>query len=141
MTYFTDLSRCTYFGDDIADSLVSVGWLSGTNEFARGNTPAEAYSKLTELFLDPWQPKVTCGTQHCELCQFDLPSGNVTLFVPDGSRIFVCPELMMHDMANHDYQSPLVCLDAVLNCPPTRSMEYKRLLLDSGGRSLIRDAG
>ncbi|MDE0866069.1 MAG: hypothetical protein OSA98_19960, partial [Rubripirellula sp.] len=141
LTYFADLSPCTYFGNDSASSLVSVGWLTDMEAFDRGPTPPEAYAKLNGLIVDPWQPTVFLGVHHCALCQFDPPAGSANLFVPDGSRILVCPELILHYIAAHHYRPPTVFLDAVMACPNTRTMEFKKLLLQSGGRSLVRNAG
>ncbi len=77
------------------------------------------------------------GVHNCELCQYDPPSGHTNLFVPNGSSIYVCPELVIHFIAAHQYRPPDEFLDAVAACPAMGTMEYKKLLLNSGGRSLV----
>lgn len=133
--FFSDLSKCDYFGD-VPENLVAVGWLANSSPFAVGSIPAESFAKLKSLCVDCWQPMVSCGSHECELCQFDVPRGSANLFIPDGTRIFVCPELVLHYIAAHHYRPPQCFLDAVMTCPNTRSMEYKKLILRSGGRAL-----
>ena len=101
----------------------------------------DVFVKIKELLRDPWQPMVALGVHHCELCQFDSPCGNANLFVPNGDLIFVCPELIVHYIAAHHYRPPNEFLAAVVNCPMTSTMEYKKLLLKSGGRTLVRQTG
>ena len=81
---------------------------------------------------------VSAGVHNCELCQYDPPHGHLNLFVPDGTRILVCPELITHYIAAHHYRPPDVFLEAVLNCPDTRTIEYKKMLLRCGGRALVQ---
>lgn len=99
-----------------------------------GSVPKCFFDKLKNLLKDPWQPFAFSGVHHCKLCQYDSPSGHANLFVPDGSRIFVCPELIVHYIAAHHYQPPEAFVDAVEQCPDTRTMEYKKRFLQSGGR-------
>ena len=137
LTHFEDLAACDYFGEDAAHALRAVGWLGVDQHFPTGPTEATAFAKLKDLLRDPWQPTVRCGVHHCELCQYDPPSGQANLFVPNGTMIFVCPELIVHYIAAHHYRPPEEFLDAVLACPETRTMQYKKLLLESGGRVLM----
>jgi hypothetical protein len=99
------------------------------------------YAKLGKLVVEPWQPIAVGGFHHCELCQYDPPSGHANLFVPDGSRILVCPELVVHYIAAHHYRPPEEFLIAVMACPRTHAMDYKRLFLESGGRTLVKVSG
>jgi hypothetical protein len=138
MTYFADLSPCDYFGAEHSDVLRATGWLSDTEAFRIGPTPIPVFEKLKSLLHDPWQPMVFGGVHACELCQFDGPLGYANLFVPATSCIYVCPELIVHYVAAHRYLPPQEFQDALLNCPDTRSMDFKKLLLASGGRSLVR---
>lgn len=139
MTHFADLDRCSYFGDGLTDSLTAIGWLDRDQLFERGSLDNAAYDRLVELSRDPWQPMAFGGIHQCDLCQFDGPAGADNLFVPDGECIFVCPSLITHYIAAHHYLPPSVFVDAVLDCPDTRSMAYKRLLLSSGGRVLVQN--
>jgi hypothetical protein len=141
VAYFKDLSCCDYFGDGLASELSAIAWLTDGVEFRTGKTPIESYIKLKQLLADPWQPMVFVGCHDCELCQFDRPLGHSNLFVPNGSIIYVCPEMILHYIAAHHYRPPDPFLDAVAKCPGTRTMDYKKLLLASGGRKLLRGRG
>ena len=141
MTHFDDLDRCSYFGDDFTDSLIAVGWLDCDKPFDRGSVEQAVYDRLIELARDPWQPMVFGGVHQCDICQYDGPMAADNLFVPDGRSIFVCPSLITHYIAAHSYVPPKVFVDAILECPDTRSMDYKRLLLSYGGRVLVQNGG
>ena len=141
MTHFDDLTECNYFGEEHAHALRAVGWLAGDKAFQTGPTDAQSFAKLKELLIDPWQPMVSCGVHDCELCQFDSPHSCANLFVPNGSLIFVCPELIVHYIAAHHYRPPEEFWNAVTDCPNMRTMQYKKLLLESGGRTLVPKPG
>ena len=141
MTHFDDLTEFDYFGAEYAQSLRAVGWLTNDMLFATGKTDPNAFAKLKELMHAPWQPIITLGIHECELCQFDSPCGNANLFVPNGEVVFVCPELIVHYIAAHHYRPPDEFISAVTNCPLTSTMQYKKLLLESGGRTLVRQSG
>ncbi len=138
MTHFDDLAPCDYFGDEHIGVLHAIGWLTDSESFETGLTTAEVFARLKALLNDPWQPMVSAGVHNCELCQYDPPHGHLNLFVPDGTRILVCPELITHYIAAHHYRPPDVFLEAVLNCPDTRTIEYKKMLLRCGGRALVQ---
>lgn len=137
MAGYHDLSDCDYFGMELAPILRAVGWLGHGIEYSIGKTSREVFVKLEELLRDPWQPMIFMGGHLCELCQYDPPSGHANLFVPNGETIFVCPELIAHYIAAHHYKPPDEFLAAVAACPDIRTMEYKRVLLESGGRRLV----
>jgi hypothetical protein len=137
MAYFNDLEECNYFGPEHAHTLRSIGWLANDQRFTTGATPAHAFAVLKELLVNPWQPAVVSGIHECELCQYDRPAGCNNLFVPNGATIFVCPELIAHYIAVHRYRPPDKFLSALMACPNTRSLEYKKRFLASGGRALI----
>lgn len=141
MTHFDDLTECNYFGDAYASSLRAVGWLTIDSPFVTGPMDLDVFVKIKELLQDAWQPMVTLGVHYCEFCQFESPCGSVNLFVPNGDIIFVCPELIVHYIAAHHYRPPDQFISAVINCPMTSTMEYKKLLLKSGGRTLVRKTG
>ena len=141
MTHFDDLTECDYFGNEHAIALRAVGWLSNDRVFPTGPSDSNGFAKLKELLHDPWQPMVFRGVHDCELCLFDPPYSHANLFVPDGSVIFVCPELIVHYIAAHHYRPPDEFWAAVTACPNTRTMQYKQLLLESGGRTLVPKSG
>jgi hypothetical protein len=141
VTHFDDLSECDYFGDEHAHALRAVGWLALDNAFPTGRTDLHGFAKLKELLIDPWQPMVFGGVHDCEFCQFDPPHSHANLFVPNGCLIFVCPELIVHYIAAHHYRPPDEFWNAVTACPNTRTMQYKKLLLETGGRTLVPKPG
>ncbi|MAP09550.1 MAG: hypothetical protein CMM00_12360 [Rhodopirellula sp.] len=141
MTHFDDFAQCDYFSENSAQTLRAIGWLSNAKAFPTGPIDSKTFSKLKELLNAPWQPVVFAGVHNCDLCQFDPPCGHVNLFVPNGSIIFVCPELIVHYIAAHHYRPPHDFLSAVKDCPNTRTMQYKKRLLESGGRTLLPKAG
>lgn len=136
--YFEDLTPCGYFGVDVESCLTSVGWLEMGEHFTRGEIEQETFRAIQELLVGPWQPMLFMGHHQCSICQFDGPSGVQNLFIPHEGQIFVCPELILHHFSAHHYQPPEIYLKAVLDCPPTRSMEFKKRLLACGGRPLTK---
>lgn len=139
MTWFADLSPNHYFGPDAAPYLTSVGWLARDKEYNRGPVDSAVYQKLKALLDDSWPNLRFRGFHQCELCRpHDEARCNNNLFVPDGHRIFVCPAMILHYMDAHEYNPPDEFRSAVLACPHTRSTDYRRLLLASGGHLLIQ---
>lgn len=141
MTTFEDLTPLTYFGDEHSNSLVAIGWLGQDAPFSRGEVPLEFFSRLSELVAQRFEPFVALGRHTCELCQFQGPGGSGNLFVPSAGQLLVCPELIVHYVAAHRYEPPARFLDAVMSCPGPQTIEYKKLFLASGGRSLVASAG
>lgn len=137
VTYYRDMSRCDYFGEEVANNLIAVGWLTSSEPIEQGAVPTSFFEKLKALSLEPWQPVVFLGGHHCEICQFDRPSGHLNLFVPNGESIYVAPELISHYIAAHFYRPPQEFIEAVMQCSDTRSMDYKKSILASGGRGLV----
>jgi len=144
MVWYDDLENCDYFGDylgpEAANSFLAVGWLERGHDFTSGNIDKEIYDRLCELFQDPFQPGIFAGPHMCDLCQWQFSEkfgGVHNLFVPNGETIFVCPELILHYIDAHWYEPPASFCEAVMACPPIRSMDYKKLLLKSGGRVLL----
>ena len=138
MTTFSDMEPLPYFGEKLAVSLRSVGWLGAESIFKKGTTEPGVYQRLRQLLVDPFQPFVSAGLHSCELCQFEAEAhGSANLFVPADGLLLVCPGLILHYINAHNYQAPTKFYEAVLDCPDTRSMEYKRLFLASGGRGLM----
>ena len=138
MALYADLQPCNYFGDEFAGVLTAVGWLEQRAKFSQGNTEKAVFNRLVTLMIDPWQPMTFGGVHECTICQFARPTGYNNLFVPNGERIFVSPELITHYIACHRYQPPEEFVAAVMNCPDIKTMAYKQLLLDSGGRPLVK---
>jgi hypothetical protein len=138
MVWFADLSPCTYFGEECASFLRAVGWLERAKPFPSGPVESEVFGRLVELLKNPWQPGMFMGFHRCDLCLYE---GNATsvrnLFIPGGSVVFVCPELVVHYMNAHWYRPPDEFCRAVLACPAMRSVPYLKALLASGARPLV----
>jgi hypothetical protein len=80
------------------------------------------------------------GTHECDLCLYEGEVHGVNnIFVPGEEFLFVCPELIVHYMNAHGYQPPDAFCAAVLRCPPMKSMEYLKLVLKNGGKSLMKE--
>jgi len=139
MTWYRDLATCDYFGGGASGCLKAVGWLERGKDFPRGDTDPKVFDRLVKLLHDPFQPAVIMGSHECDLCQFPGQHiGTTNLFVPANETIYVCPELILHYIDAHWYNPPDEFCQAVLACPPTRSMDYKRLFLNHGGGILLR---
>lgn len=90
----------------------------------------------------------------CELCRFTGNSvaafkdwrasavgSGVSLFVPGDAVIYVSPTSITHYIDAHGYQPPAEFCDAVLRCPPMRSVAYLRALRAIGESGLRQGAG
>jgi len=139
MAWIQDLSPFDYLGIEGAHSLRAVAWLEREQPFPVGEVPPPVYTRLKELLRDSWEPFAFMGVHDCSLCRFEPEAaGNRNLFVPGEDAIYVCPELITHYINAHGYCPPDVFCDAILRCPNTRTMDYKRQLLASGGRVLLQ---
>src|ERR1041384_4201724 len=120
----------------------AVGWLESGKEFEVGNVDRGVYDKLVELAREPWQTVACAGVHSCDLCRYEPISHGVNnIFIPGKGLLYVCPELIVHYMNAHGYAPPAEFCDAVLLCPPMRSMEYLKAVLDNGGRALMKPSG
>jgi hypothetical protein len=137
MTSIKDLEPCRYFPIE-CDTLTAIGWLGKEVTFETGPVSEQFYCKLKELCFTPWQPIAMAGFHYCELCQFDAPRFSDNVFVPYRDKIYVAPVAVVHYISTHWYRPPQIFVDAVLTCPPIRSMEYKKTVLANGGRSLVQ---
>jgi hypothetical protein len=139
--WYEDLSKCDYFGEEHANILTSVGWLENKKPFPTGVIPKIVYDKLCELSKNPFRFAVFRGFHQCDLCQvqfeFRGERGISNIFIPHSGKIYVCPELITHYINTHFYRPPREFLEAVSVCPPMRSMEYLKKMLENGGRDLV----
>jgi hypothetical protein len=116
-------------------TLLAIGWLTPDCPIPSGPVSREVYDRLKGLLRDPWQPVTFLGLHDCGLCRFNAEArGHFNLFVPAKKAVYVCPDLILHYMNVHGYAPPQEFCEAVLRCPDTRTMEYKRLLLSAGAR-------
>ena len=138
MAFHTDLSRCADLFGKVGAAVLSVGWLEQGSEYRTGAISPEVFARLRSHCREPWQPWVACGSHECSLCQFDGARGSANVFIPGTNVIYVCPELIVHYISAHWYLPPDEFCAAVLRCPDQHTMEYKRLLLQNGGRRLMQ---
>jgi hypothetical protein len=140
MAWYEDLQECTYLGVRLP-ILKATGWLERGKPFPVGEVDRRIYAALLELRRDPWMPSTPLGWHDCDLCLYEAEAqGARNLFIPGRGVIYFCPELITHYMSAHGYQPPGEFCDAVLACPPMRSMQYLRAILAAGGRDLVRSA-
>ena len=130
--------------------LIAVGYLAQGEPFSRGPIGEVFVGALLDLLLDPWQPSVAVGFHRCEFCRISggpqrlqfadrsIPLGASNLYVPHEGKIFVSPSLIAHYVDAHEYAPPQVFQEAVLRCPPMRSIEYLRAILSNGPPGFAR---
>jgi len=138
MTTFPDLTPCRAVSDD--PNVLAVAWLAQGATFATGPVDREFFAKLLSLCNDPWQPAPEGGWRDCEVCQFDARQFKGHLFVPYEGKVYVAPTGIAHYIAAHWYQPPPIFIEAVMHCPPTRGIEYRRALQRILGESLFAAA-
>lgn len=138
MTYIPDLT--SEYGE--SGRVLGVGWLEQGKPYQKGKVEEAVFARLMELLRDPWQPYVAAGVHVCDLCRFmDAPpyvqyrnlrigtGHNNNLFLPGEGVIYIAPSMIVHYIVAHDYAPPDVFCDAVMRCPPMRSMEYWKAIL------------
>jgi len=127
MTYYEDLTPCGYFPKV---ELVAIGWLGSEHSFEQGPVGQPFLEALRRLLVFPWFPYAFAGGHLCEWC--GLVWGTANLLVPSAHGVFVCPELILHYIEQHNYRPPQQFQDAVLACPATDTDAYFDLLEASG---------
>jgi len=122
VTYYPDLAPCDYFDQD---NLIAVGWLDAAHEFPKGTLAPERYRLLADSLAQGcmFQPMISPGLHSCELCD-ERHLGANNLFVPDGDRCFIVPELVLHYIRDHAYLPPDELFVALDKCPPFGSDAY-----------------
>lgn len=153
MTHYADLSPCDYFPSDVQGKLVAVGWLDAEFPYPKGDVDSEFVARLVELLADPWQPAVAMGRHECPFCRFSggpatfqfknttVNMGVSNVFVPASGAIYVAPSLILHYIDSHGYVPPERFQQAVMECPPMKSMPYLKAILANGGRSIVQRPG
>jgi len=140
MAWFEDLAPCNYFRPEWSSFLRSIGWLERGKSFPTGLVERKVYDKLLELWNSPWSPLYSMGPHRCDLCYYEGEYGTTNLFIPGEGFIFVCPQLIVHYMNAHGYRPPEEFCQAVLLCPPMKSMDYLKGILANGGRPMVADS-
>jgi hypothetical protein len=147
VTYFADLTRCTYFDRRYELDLIAVGWLS-SGPHAQGPVAHGLVAHLFDLLDTVWDPVLFRGSHGCELCRSFVDEmqdagrtvrvGQTNLFVPtlNSEGLFVAPSLILHYIVDHGYCPPESFQAALMACPRTDSVEYFRRI---GTRALPED--
>lgn len=139
MTYFKDLTPLA--GSPLESSAcLAAGWLEPEYAYPQGPLQPFVVERLIELLVDPWQPFADMGTHDCGFCRLtggpcQFTYGNTSiqmkvnnLFVPSEQHVFVAPSLILHYMDAHQYCPPQEFQEAVLACPPMRSVAYLKAI-------------
>lgn len=135
MTTFKDLDPIE---TDFGTSFIAIGWLGKDSVFETGPVSKEFFTKLEALTRQPWQPIYCLGVHFCELCQFDPPGFHIEVYIPFDGKLYMAPVGIKHYIAAHWYRPPQIFIEAVLTCPPMGSLAYKKALLETGARPLIK---
>lgn len=140
MTYYAD--ETPYYDGQAAGTrpILAIGWLEAGHPYQRGPIAAEVVTALAALLVNPWAPAYAGGFHDCAFCRIsggpkgmsfdgmDISMGSTNLFVPGATALYVAPSLILHYMDSHEYAPPAAFCQAILDCPPMRSMAYLRAL-------------
>ena len=151
MTWFEDLSPCTYFNRDGEETALAVGWLERDHSYNKGliREREKVVDTLVRLLVKPWAPTYFMGYHPCSLCRrFHMPltlwhkgtqitMGATNVSVPGTQCIYVAPSLIVHYILDHGYAPPEPFCQALLACPPMGSTDYFRALVSSAPDSLV----
>jgi hypothetical protein len=145
--WIADLSPYGNEGD-----LRAIGFLEHGRDYPRGEVSEEFFAKLCELISNAWNPPIATGGDHlCQLCRFTgggpaqfrgylvSNTSNCEIFVPGTGIVYVAPISLPHYIDAHEYCPPMPFREAVLSCPPMRSVAYFKALLANGARDLVKD--
>jgi hypothetical protein len=137
MSYFPDLSPCTYFPRQQA-RLIAIGWLEPRNEYQKGDVSKDFLKALVTLLKDPWEPLIALGYHCCSFCRLEeefstykdleLPIGARNVYIIGKDQVYVAPSLIEHYIENHEYQPPLEFQTAVMLAARTRKKDYEKKL-------------
>ena len=147
MAYYPDLSPCTYFGKELANKLIAVGWLDKEHSYTTGVVSEGFIEKLIELLIEPWAPGYLMGHEECPYCvlssnkltyhTMSIDVGALNLFVPGEGFLYVMPSLAAHYILAHGYAPPAEFCEAVLRCPAMGSPEYFQAIVYNGSASFV----
>lgn len=122
----------------LGDRRIAVGWLHPAHPFPRGDAPPEFVARLN-AFARNWGKSIKAlgwgiavGFHECEFCTKELADRVIgkdiasgTFGVPAGERIYYCPEMIAHYVADHGYLPPAEFIAAVMACPVPGTAEYR----------------
>lgn len=124
MAWYADLAECDYFNSWHPSFLRAVGWLEHGQPYPHGTVDLRVFNELIDLLRDAWQPGMFWGRHQCDLCPSKSKNGYRNLFIPGNGFLFVCPELIVHYITDHEYAPPVEFCTAVVACPPMNSRDY-----------------
>src|SRR6266542_1669719 len=113
--YYNDLAPCSYFGAELADKLVAVGWLDGEHPYPQGEASEAFLDKLFGLLTRPWAASYFLGYEECPFCGYEYDAtykgkpvqiGALNLFVPGKGFLYVMPSLAAHYILAHSDALP-----------------------------------
>ena len=142
------------------DQVRRIGFLRRGMAFDTGDIEEAFFERLCELTQNPMQPWAMGGVHFCDLCRFvgngvgtyypkdsqgriktpgyrvSAASSSVNLWIPGDGFLFCCPTSITHYIDAHDFRPPADFCEAVLRCPPMRSVDYLNAILANGGQEL-----
>lgn len=129
--------------------------------YVTGEVDEAVFERLCELTQNPPQFiwPAHGGITRCNRCRFTGGGGTVyspkstngapkgiryevsatiqgVLWVPGDGFLWLCSRSITHYIDAHGFCPPSDFCDAVMRCPPLRSMEYLKAILANGGREL-----
>jgi hypothetical protein len=126
--YFPDLGTITQIVS--APYVRAVGWLDASQSFPTGVSESRVVDRI-RAFAAAWGSSVKAlgwpifmGMHTCNLCGVARASGNFG--VPRGEVLFVCPEMIVHYVADHGYLPPGEFLDAIITVDTPGTDGYAR---------------
>ncbi len=147
--------------EEVGSIVRGVGFLVRGVPYETGAVDQLVFERLCELTKDPWHFQVAAGVHHCNLCRFtgnsvasyqgiagkpnairtpglrvSATSSSGSVLIPGDGHLFSFLTSITHYIDSHGFCPPAEFCEAVLNCPPMRSMSYFKALLKNGGRRL-----
>jgi hypothetical protein len=151
--HYPDLTAIQMPPFEDSSKLIAVGWLEPAYEYRLGEVGHDFVSKLADLLVRPWQPAIACGHHSCGFCRLsggpssfrfgslasdsEVQMGTSNLWLPANGFLYVAPSLMLHYIDAHRYSPPTEFQEAVIACPPMRSMDYLRAVLRNGPKGIV----
>jgi hypothetical protein len=152
MTYFADLSPCSYHNGPFDAGnwrcpLLAVGWLDHPNDFPKGGQLAETVRDrlafLRFAFANAYASILFRGWHQCSLClakgvdnkRATLADSHINLLVPGGDCVFIAPGRIDHYVEKHAYLMPVRFSLALMQCPDPRDMAYESALFAANEKS------
>jgi hypothetical protein len=160
--WYQDLSVFAEHPTKEMRGLLAVGWLQPDKSFSTGPASKEFFTKLCQLTQnDIWVPWASGGVHFCEFCRFTGGNGafhytggsgvfefegysvagccTSEIYIPGDNAIYMSPMSILHYMDCHGYCPPEEYVNAVMQCPPMRSIEYFKAMFRSGSVALFPD--